>query len=290
MTASLKFIPPQEPTLAGSPPEGDSWQHEIKYDGYRTQVVIDGPDLRAFTKRGHDWSSHYQTILQSIASAGISRAIIDGEMIVQDELGRSDFYAFRSALHRDPARLIFMAFDLLHLDDLDLREQPLDDRRARLRDLLGDHNPRSRFQFSDHQIGNGPALFDAVDRMNLEGIVSKKRTSRYRSGPSQSWLKIKCFETAEFVVIAVDRSTTPATALLARENGDNLSFAGGAMITLTEADRNSFWARVRRLAANSAPLPLPPMKVEWLKPEFRVRAKFLKGSGRLRHATLVGIV
>src|SRR5438105_3275066 len=127
------------PTLASEAPEGDDWLHEVKYDGFRTQLVRQGWDMRAFTRNGFDWSDRYRPILTAARELGFRSAIIDGEMIVQDERGRSDFAAFYRAMHHEPERLVFMSFDLLHLDGADLRDEPLIDRRARLQELVGGH-------------------------------------------------------------------------------------------------------------------------------------------------------
>jgi bifunctional non-homologous end joining protein LigD len=113
----------------------------------------------------------------------------DGELIVQDEHGRSDFDNLQGAIARTPERLIFYAFDLLWLDGEDLRDEPLIDRRSRLRELVGQHDPEFRIQFSEHVVGGGPEFFDIACAAELEGIVSKKVTSRYCSGRSKAWLK-----------------------------------------------------------------------------------------------------
>ena len=98
----LGFVEPMLPTLAPEPPQGDDWLHEIKYDGYRTQLVIEGSSVRAFTRSGHDWSERYQPILKAASDLECQSAILDGEMIVQDEQGRSDFSAFKRAMDRRP--------------------------------------------------------------------------------------------------------------------------------------------------------------------------------------------
>ncbi len=244
----LGFVAPMLPTLVPAAPEGGDWLHEIKYDGYRTQLVIEGSSLRAFTRNGYDWSDRYQPILRAASDLDCHSAIIDGEMIVQDEQGRSDFGAFKRAMERRPETLVFMAFDLLHLNGRDLRAEPLIERRLRLQDLVGCNEPSCCIQYSDHVIGNGADLFEAADAMGLEGIVSKRARSRYRSGRSRDWLKIKCFAEGEFVVIGIERITRRRpTVLLAREVDGRLAYAGAAMVTLANPDRDRFWRNVERL-------------------------------------------
>jgi DNA ligase D-like protein (predicted ligase) len=288
----LGFIDPMLPTLVREAPEGDDWLHEIKHDGYRTQLVIDGADMRAFTRYGFDWTDRYRLVLHAAGELDCSSATIDGEMIVQDEAGRSDFQAFKRAMEREPERLVFMAFDLLHLNGTDIRPEPLIDRRRRLQDLVGRHDPGCRIQYSEHVVGNGAALFAAADNLGLEGIVSKKLSSRYRSGRSRSWLKVKCFAEADFVVIGVQRGDSgPPTALLAREEAGALVYAGGAAVTLSGADREKFWRSAEKLAVEGPPLPIARgTAASWLHPVLQFRARYLKGSDKLRHATLCGLI
>lgn len=115
--------------------------HEIKHDGYRTQVVIESGAARAFTRRGHDWTERYRSIVRCAETLPCASAIIEGEMIMQDVAGRSDFHALRANLDRQPQRLILMAFDLLHLDGRDLKSRPIEERRELLRRLLGPNEP-----------------------------------------------------------------------------------------------------------------------------------------------------
>ena len=100
------------------PPEGEGWTHEIKYDGYRTEIVLENGSCRIFTRNAYDWTDKYKPVASAAETLTCQTAIIDGEMIVQDEQGRSDFRAVSVAIHSAPERLVFMAFDLLHLDGL----------------------------------------------------------------------------------------------------------------------------------------------------------------------------
>jgi ATP-dependent DNA ligase len=179
------------PTLVEEPPEGAGWIHEIKYDGYRTQLIIEHGEARAFTRKGHDWTERYTPVLNCAAKL-CRTAIIDGELILQDHQGRCDFHGLKAAIAHEPHRLVFMAFDLLRLGSVDLLSHPLEERRSMLSLLLGPNEPDRCIQYSA-EVANGAELFQAVEAMGLEGIVSKKRTSGYRSGPSKAWLKAKCF-------------------------------------------------------------------------------------------------
>jgi bifunctional non-homologous end joining protein LigD len=278
------------PTLVDKPPAGDKWLHEIKHDGFRTQLVFDGSQRRAFTRNGFDWSECYRFVLEDAARLGCSSAVIDGEIIVQDEQGRADFDALKLALNRSPEKLIFYAFDLLHLDGRDLRNGTVVDRRQRLHELVGEHDPTSRIQFSEHVIGGGPEFFDVACSAELEGIVSKKLASRYCSGRSTAWRKTKAFVEGEFVVIGHKRDKDRSVALLARETAEGLEYAGSAFVTLSDAQRELFWRSVERLTTDGPAAPAGSLSgASWVKPEMRVTAKHLRCSGKLRHATLRGL-
>jgi bifunctional non-homologous end joining protein LigD len=292
LTACLAFIEPMKPTLVDSPPAGDDWLHELKYDGFRTELIVDGDESRAFTRTGLDWSRQYRGLLDALRALGCERAIIDGEVIVQDANGHPNFHALRRELARKkPQGLVFIAFDLLHLDGRDLRRDPVEDRRDRLRELLGDNEGARCFQFSDHVLGGGSEFFEAAERMGLEGIVSKKLGSRYRSGPSRSWLKTKSFTTSEFVVIGTSRGDLAPVALLARETEDHrLEYAGAAMVTFSEEERATFWRANERLKTERPALHMEPRpETSWLRPEMRVMVRYLSGEEMLRHATVKSI-
>lgn len=287
----LGFIEPMLPTLIDAPPVGDGWTHEIKYDGYRTQLVLDGGAARAFTRGGHDWTDRYRPIAEAAAGLRCRRATIDGEVTLQDEQGRSDFDRLRAAIGRTPDRLVFMAFDLLNLDGVDLRPLALEQRRERLEELVGAFDPGNPIHYSQDVRGRGADFFRAAEAMGLEGIVSKRRGSRYTSGRARNWLKIKAWTEAEFVVVGTEATPgEPVAALLARETDDGLEYAGGATVTLPSETRDLFYAAAEQLTRDRPLAGMPRTKrARWLNPSMRVRVRHLKGSDKLRHATVVDV-
>src|SRR5262245_61111792 len=138
---SLEFIKPQLATAVDQPPPRVGWIHEVKHDGYRTLLIIERRKVRAFTRNGFDWTDPYACIARGAAKLGCRSAIIDGEVIVQNKNGVSDFDALKSAIRWQPQRLILCAFDLLHLNGKDLRDLPLVERRATLRELIPSEHP-----------------------------------------------------------------------------------------------------------------------------------------------------
>ena len=286
----LRFIEPQLASPVDQPPEGKHWIHEIKHDGYRSQVVIERGQVRVFSRNGHDWSDRYPSIVRAAANLHCQSAIIDGEAIVQDGDGASDFEALSSAMRRQPHSIILYAFDLLHLDGKDLRQQTLIERRASLKHLVG-ADDQSRIQFSDEFDGDGHALFKACAEQELEGIVSKHALAPYRSGRSKTWLKTKCFTQSTFVVIGMDRDrkTGALRALLAHKDSAGLSYAGAAFIALSGDERTRFFAELERLATPRAAFKSSRLTdAKWCHPKLVVEVKHLAGSKLLRHATVRG--
>jgi bifunctional non-homologous end joining protein LigD len=289
LTTRLRFIEPQLASSVDQPPEGKHWIHEIKHDGYRSQVLLERGQARVFTRNGFDWSDRYPSIVRAAINLRCQSAIIDGEAIVQNGNGASDFDALSSALRRQPHSIIFYAFDLLHLDGKDLRQQTLMERRASLKHLVG-ADDQSRIQFSDEFDGDGHSLFKACAEQGLEGIVSKHALAPYRSGRSKTWLKTKCFTESTFVVIGTDRDpkTGAPRALLARNDSAGLIYAGAAFISLAGDERAQFFAEVERLATSWASFKSSRMNdVKWCHPELTVEVKHLSGSKLLRHATVI---
>jgi bifunctional non-homologous end joining protein LigD len=285
--SSLGFIRPELPKLVSEPPTGEGWIHEIKYDGFRTLIAINRGQVRAFTRNGNDWSTAYKRVVAACTRLVCETALIDGKMVVQDEHGIADFHALRYAIYTAPHRIVFFAFDLLHLNGQDLRGRPLMERRELLIELIRPDN-RSPIQFSDHFEGDGAAFFKAAAEIGLEGIVSKRAASRYRSGRSRSWLKTKNMVEGEFILLGTDRDSDGVPwALLASDRGSQLEFAGPAILNPPQALRATWRERMAALAVSKPPLRgLRQGSAQWFRPELRVRVQHLKAKGTLRHATV----
>lgn len=139
--------------------------------------------------------------------------------------------------------------------------------------------------------GNGDALFAAVEAMELEGIVSKRLSSPYRSGSSPDWLKIKCFTEEDLIVIGIEQGDKGPVALCVREQDRSLRYAGGAMVTLRKPERDQFWRMVELIKVSRPSVPLKARKdVMWLRPAIVVRVRTLRGEQLLRHATVKQVV
>ncbi|MDB5540501.1 MAG: hypothetical protein JWQ89_2228 [Devosia sp.] len=286
--SALRYIQPAKPRLVDDAPAGPNWLHEVKFDGYRTQLHVEAGTARAFSSSGADWTGKYPQIVAAAARLRCASAILDGEVYLPDKHGASDFAGLPSAIRWRPQELIFVAFDLMHIDGTDVRAYPIEERREALRELL-QSAPAQCLAFSEELGVDGPEAFAAIDRMGLEGVVSKRRGSRYKSGDTDLWLKTKTFTVGEFEVIGADLSQSGVpVAILARRDEHGLHYAGDASITLKAADREDFWAYAE---ANTLDAPVLPLKRRgtWLKPGLSAKVKHLRGDGMLRHASLKGI-
>ncbi|QIA25746.1 ATP-dependent DNA ligase [Mesorhizobium sp. AA22] len=272
------------PTLVAKPPQGDAWSHEAKFDGYRSQIIIDAGGARILTRRGLDWTSKYRDLAASARTLGVESAIIDGEVVVVNEAGLSDFAALRKAITRRQHDLYFVAFDLLHLNDHDLRDMVLEDRREILAGLIWSD---SRIQFSETMPGEANAIYHLIDAAGLEGMVSKRRDSKYRSGPTTNWLKAKCYAIGEFELLGVEREAgKPAFALMA-ERGTG-RYVGSAFITLNREMRERLWKRVQE-HAGPPPKGMKRPATQWVQPGLKLRVKHLRGEhSHIRYASLLG--
>jgi DNA ligase D-like protein (predicted ligase) len=201
-----KGVEPELPTLATAPPSGENWLHEIKFDGYRILATVEQGRVSLTTRKGNDWTERMPTLAKALQTIPVETALLDGELVCLDKRGMSDFQGLQDALGGGPARdarLVYFAFDLLYLNGIDLRGVGLAQRKALLAELLTRIPPpfANTIRLSDHVIGQGPAFFAQAARMGLEGIVSKQLAAPYRSGRSRNWLKMKCSQRQEFVVV-----------------------------------------------------------------------------------------
>ncbi|PIC00944.1 DNA ligase D [Caulobacter sp. X] len=191
------FLPPQLCKLVDRPPTGGDWAHEIKFDGYRMQMRIEGGKAVLRTRAGLDWSAKFPRLIKD--GSKLPDALIDGEVVALDADGSPSFAGLQAALAEEKTDdLIFFVFDLLYADGEDLTDLPLSERKARLKALIPDDNDRIRYV--EHFKSGGEAVLQSACRMSLEGVVSKKLDAPYRSGKPGTWTKAKCRAGHEVVI------------------------------------------------------------------------------------------
>ncbi len=182
------FGDPCLPTRVPVPPSGPQWLHEIKHDGYRLMVQRTPTATRICTRHGFDWTNRYRRVIEAAAKLPATSFVIDGEGVILDPNGKSDFDRLHSRRHESEVQLL--AFDLLELEGVDLRQEPLERRKAALAKVL--QRSRDGIQIVEHiEAVDGATVFEQACKLGLEGIISKRRDSVYRPGRSRMWLKIK---------------------------------------------------------------------------------------------------
>ncbi len=200
-----------EPSLASpcdKPPSGPKWIHEIKHDGYRIQARVNGRETRLFTRKALDWTARFRSIADALAGLGLGSALIDGEIVVEDEKGISSLNNLQADLKAGRReRFRYYVFDLLYCEGYDLTKATLVDRKRLLQDIVAGLAAISPIRFSEHLEADGPTMLEHSCRFGLEGIISKRRDLPYRPGRGEHWFKAKCQQSQEFVILGYVAST-----------------------------------------------------------------------------------
>lgn len=192
-------VAPQLAFLVAAPPEGERWIHEIKFDGYRLQAQIQKSTIKLFSRGSLNWSERFPTLQKALEQLDVRSAILDGEAVVIDKAGRSNFSSLQNALaQKDYSSMRFYLFDLLYLNGEDLRNRPLLERKKLLKSILPKND--SILFYSEEIQGSGAKFFKKCCQYKLEGIVSKDREAPYTSGRSRIWCKTKCTRHQEFLI------------------------------------------------------------------------------------------
>ncbi|MGM4958200.1 non-homologous end-joining DNA ligase [Bradyrhizobium barranii] len=286
------FISPQLATLKMKAPSGAQWIHEVKYDGYRIQLHIDGDTRKAFTRNGHNWINRFAVIAGAFDIEG--QAIVDGEVVVIHE-GRTNFSELQADLGRgDQDRLVFFAFDLLWLDGVDLRKHAQLARKELLKQLIEENGLEAPIFYSEHHEGDGQALFEAASKLNYEGIVSKRVDAPYRSDRVEAWQKIKTVQREKFPVVGFVKDPSGVSALyLGKHDGKELRYMGkvgtGWSRTKSAEIRKALDTVVSPKQKLTKPVRKP--KATWVEPKFYADIEYrdITSEGLLRASSFKGL-
>jgi bifunctional non-homologous end joining protein LigD len=295
------FVAPCLATLVDKAPDDKRWEHEIKFDGYRIQARLDHGKVKLMTRTGLDWTRKFPSIATAVGKLRATTALIDGELVAHDKKGISRFSLLQQDLTAGrQSRMVFCAFDLMHLNGADLKPLPLYARKTALARLLrGGGRAHLRFCKSLH--GRGPALLKAACKMGLEGIVSKRTDARYHSGRVRDWLKVKCSDRQELVVAGFAPSSADAHAVgalvLAFYRGGTLCYAGRTGTGFTHETARTLYRRLMSHARKTSPFkPVPKdesgrRKPIWVEPKMVVEVDFhgWTHGGRVRQASFQGV-
>lgn len=294
-------LKPQLATLVESAPEGD-WQYEIKFDGYRIMARIDQDEVQLFTRNGHDWTHKLPKQAQALAALGLESAWLDGEMVVADADGVPDFQALQNAFDSGRSEnIVYYLFDLPYLNGVDLREVPVQERRAALATVLKTHQD-PLLRFSEAFDETPQALLNSACQMRMEGLIGKRLGSPYVSRRSSDWIKLKCKHRQEFVIVGYTdpkgaRSSFGALLLgLHDRDSGELRYAGKVGTGFNETTLKSILAQLKPLKVKKPAVINPPSGFEakgvhWLKPSLLAEVAFaeMTQDGSVRHAVFHGL-
>ena len=292
--APPKFMQPQLATLVDEVPAGDDWLHEIKYDGYRLLLSVGDGVATAWTRNGLDWSDKFKALVKAAAKLPAG-CLIDGEAVALDDEGRPSFQLLQSTLKGGRAPLAFYAFDLLVDRGKDIRKLPNVERKERLATLLKGVSPP--ILYGDHIIGRGEEMFEAVCKQGGEGIISKKANASYSGMRTRSWLKIKCIQRQEFVIIGwseSDKRRGFRSLLLGAKNGRKLDYVGKVGTGFNAKLIEDLMARMEPLAVDKSAADVPRADrkgAHWIKPKLVAEIAFAEftDDGVLRHPSFIGL-
>ena len=289
------FEEPQLATLVDEVPTGNSWIHEYKYDGYRLLLSVGEGVATAWTRNGKDWSDKFKALVKAAAKLPAG-CLIDGEAVAIDDSGRPSFQLLQATLKEQKgANLVFYAFDLLIDRGEDIRKLPNIERKKRLAALLEGVSPP--IIYGDHVVGRGEALFEEVCRQKGEGIISKKASAPYKGTRTRCWLKIKCIQRQEFVIVGwseSDKRLGFRSLLLAAKEHGKLTYAGKVGTGFSGKLIGEMMERMRPLEVDKAPVEVPRgdrRGAHFIRPELVAEIAFTEftNEGILRHPSFIAL-
>lgn len=280
-------------------PQEDGWAYEIKYDGYRILAYAEDGSVKLMTRGGHDYAAKFKSVAKALETWSKGRSmVLDGEMIIADENGKSDFQALQNYLKKPTGKeLTFIVFDLLAADGKDLRALPLSERKSALEKLM--KGAPASVVYSKHTLGNGEEIFQAAAKIGLEGIVGKKLDSRYSGTRNGDWIKMKCYNRQEFVIggyqISEKKAGGIGALLLGVYEGRKLIFAGRAGTGFGQRDAESLLKKFDKLRTEISPFKTAPefdeTETVFLKPRLVAEVQFAEWTDEnvLRQASFKGL-
>lgn len=281
-------------------PQNDEWLYELKYDGYRIVAFAENGKVRLATRNNLNFTTKFKTIAKTISDFACDRAmVLDGEMVIIDETGKTDFQALQNYMRNNENKdLTYVIFDILALDGTDLRNRPLIERKSILADLL--KNAPQNLYYSQHIHGQGKESFDAACKVGLEGVIGKKTNSVYSGTRNADWIKLKCRKQQEFVIggyTLSDKKTKGVSSLLLGyyENG-KLIYCGRSGTGLTDFDEADLENKFKKIMLTKSPFANAQKvrskeQIFWLTPLYIAEIQFAEWTEEnlLRQASYKGL-
>jgi len=286
-------LKPQLPQLAKEAPKGDKWLHELKYDGYRMLAFIHEGQPRLLTRTHQDWTHRYPAVVKALTSLPVNNCVLDGEIVVLDERGHSNFQALQRG-----GEPLYYVFDMPWCQGYDLTGVGLLERKGLLEEVL--RGSPDAIRYSDHVLGQGPEFFEQASKLGVEGIISKRRDAIYEQKRSGAWVKVKCHGSQEFVVGGF---TDPSggrqgfgALLLGQYQDGELRFVGKVGTGFDGRTLQALTPRLEALERKTPPFANPPTGAEargvhWVTPKLVAQVEYteMTSEGILRHPSFKGL-
>ena len=286
-------------------PEGEQWTYEVKLDGYRALIIKEGDRVQLRSRNEKDLTANYPGVVAAAKKLMATSAAVDGELVAVDREGRPSFQALQHRAAHPGHIVVFYAFDLLHLDGRDLTGQPLSTRRVLLPKVLA----KSGVLLSQELTGSAADVTSAVSQLGLEGVIAKRRDSRYTADQrSGAWVKLKLDKQQEFVIGGYRPGPHGIDALIVGYyDGKLLRYAGKVRAGFTPHVRREVYGVLQGLQAARCPfVDLPHSRtsrwgggitieqmadMRWLAPRAVAQIRFVEwtAEGHLRHAAFLGL-
>jgi len=197
-----KKFKPQLATLVKQVPKSGHWIYELKLDGYRLLSYIKGKKISLITRSGQDWTAKFPSIVNELQQMKLKDGILDGEIVALDSKGRCNFQLLQNAIKQSTQKNIhYYIFDIPFYDKKNLVNLPLIERKSLLQQVLADSQASARVHYCEHYQGEGEEFLKEVCEHKLEGLIAKRANSNYQQARSKDWLKIKCWQRQEFVIV-----------------------------------------------------------------------------------------
>jgi len=294
------FIAPQLATLVPAAPSSDDWLHELKFDGYRMVCHLQRGKARFWSRNQKDWTEKFPNLSKALKALPVNAAILDGEVVVVDKVGRSSFQKLQQSMKGGASTFVFQIFDLIYLDGYNLTRVPLRERKALLEDLLAGVDAKGPLRYSDHVVGNGDRFFKQACAYGIEGIVSKLADSVYESTRTRSWLKVKCTKRQEFVIAGYTPSKKDfpgfGSLILGVYDKGKLVYSGRVGTGFSIKQRLELQKQLDRIAQPEMPFASKPKDpglrdAHWARPQLVGEVDFTEWTeeGSIRHPSFQGL-
>src|SRR5688572_24387790 len=289
------FVTPQLATLVTAPPKRGNWVYEVKHDGYRMLARI-STEVKLFTRSGNDWTAKLPHLAKAIEKLGLQDTWLDGEIVVPGADGRASFQALQNAFDAgSDAKIVYYLFDAPFLDGKDQRQLPLRERKARLKKAF---KGNSSVRFSEDLTGSAAEVLEHACKLKLEGLIGKQADSVYVAGRSKSWIKLKCRQQQDFVIVGYtapkgSRHGFGALLLGVYEKPRKLIYAGKVGTGFDDERLSTLSRKFAELKSKESALDNPPRErgVTWLRPKLVAQVEFTErtNEGIVRQGSFMGL-